>query len=209
MLLLSMTTACQLSDLTSQGGPASSGVSTPEIVRTCRFSEKLEVYGSISSSGFKFRPEDETREETRCDAFSRVKPTLLSLEIKGQPIALQSAPAAQEFALGLRVVVTGDLFAPGSQMLKDSAASDVSQLAENFYRSDEAFYLVAGYTDSGGEYEVNRKLSLRRAAEFAEALVRSGVPRFRIAVVGRGEDYPLYENSGPRGHLNRRIEVFE
>ena len=67
---------------------------------------------------------------------------------------------------------------------------------------------VTGYTDTSGSPGYNQRLSERRANAVANALVRLGVPRSEMAVLGRGEnDLRVPTPPGVREPQNRRVEI--
>ncbi|HEX9813389.1 MAG TPA: OmpA family protein [Myxococcota bacterium] len=69
-------------------------------------------------------------------------------------------------------------------------------------------FSVEGHTDSVGPLEYNDVLSKRRAAAVEDFLVSFGVPRQRLAAVGRGESAPVAPNENPTGRQrNRRVEL--
>jgi OmpA-OmpF porin, OOP family len=69
---------------------------------------------------------------------------------------------------------------------------------------------VTGYTDTSGSAAYNQKLSVRRAASIAAALVRAGVPQSELDVSGRGEnDLRVPTAPGVREPQNRRVEIVE
>ena len=67
---------------------------------------------------------------------------------------------------------------------------------------------VIGFTDTVGDLPYNQALSLRRAAAIRDTLVRDGVDRQAISIVGRGKRDPLVltadQTPEPR---NRRVEI--
>ena len=68
---------------------------------------------------------------------------------------------------------------------------------------------ISGHTDSDGEAEYNRRLSLRRAESVKEYLVKShDISPSRLVVQGFGEGLPLVPNSSVKNkQLNRRVEI--
>jgi OOP family OmpA-OmpF porin len=76
-------------------------------------------------------------------------------------------------------------------------------------KEDEQVVIVcAGYTDSIGTVEYNKKLSLRRANAVKGYLVAHGVAAKRITVQGFGESNPVATNATPEGRAqNRRVEL--
>jgi outer membrane protein OmpA-like peptidoglycan-associated protein len=67
---------------------------------------------------------------------------------------------------------------------------------------------ITGHTDSSGNEEWNRQLSLARAEMVANYLGTRGVNQERLVVVGAGSSLPVADNSTRYGRsLNRRIEI--
>ena len=67
---------------------------------------------------------------------------------------------------------------------------------------------MAGYTDSIGSSDYNRKLSEKRAMSVVNYLISRGIPSGRLAYKGYGSDAPIGDNITDAGRkLNRRTEV--
>ncbi|WP_432738550.1 OmpA family protein [Maridesulfovibrio sp. FT414] len=68
---------------------------------------------------------------------------------------------------------------------------------------------LIGHTDSAGNSEYNRKLSLERAASVKQYMVtKFNISPDRIQVEGMGEDKPIAPNNTIQGRaLNRRVEI--
>ena len=67
---------------------------------------------------------------------------------------------------------------------------------------------VVGHTDTSGSRAYNQNLSVRRANDAVEELVRQGVARATISAEGKGETQPFVPTGdGVREQLNRRTEV--
>ncbi len=68
---------------------------------------------------------------------------------------------------------------------------------------------IIGHTDSVGDSEFNRILSLGRASSVKDVLINEfGISSNRIDIIGRGESEPKYENTTAENRrLNRRIEA--
>lgn len=72
---------------------------------------------------------------------------------------------------------------------------------------------IYGHTDSKGTDEYNDKLSMERANEVAEYIIKKGIPKERLMVKGLGEKQPIAPNEFPDGRdneegraANRRVE---
>src|SRR6202000_354087 len=67
-------------------------------------------------------------------------------------------------------------------------------------------FYIDGYTDSKGSVVVNKRLSKARAKAVANALIASGVDKWRIIVRGFGKDNPICDNKTEEGRqCNRRV----
>jgi outer membrane protein OmpA-like peptidoglycan-associated protein len=108
-----------------------------------------------------------------------------------------------------RTTLDGNLFAVGSERLEPEAASALARIAR-LVREGDGPVRVIGHTDSNGEPDANRRLSLKRAQAVRDYLVGTfGFDRKRFEVDGRGEDEPTTSNDTPGGRrANRRVDVF-
>jgi outer membrane protein OmpA-like peptidoglycan-associated protein len=67
---------------------------------------------------------------------------------------------------------------------------------------------VVGHTDDRGFADFDIHLSERRAKAVADALVKSGIPRSRIRIMGMGFARPIAGNDTAEGRSrNRRVEI--
>ncbi|MEM7211233.1 MAG: phosphate ABC transporter substrate-binding/OmpA family protein, partial [Pseudomonadota bacterium] len=106
-------------------------------------------------------------------------------------------------------------FTPGTSNLTPKSQADARRLAEELalgaYAGREV--LLVGFTDSVGQFELNRQLSARRA-QVAEQVLRTSVPEgaldsVQISLRGYGELMPVGCNTDIGGRsANRRVEVW-
>ena len=112
-----------------------------------------------------------------------------------------AAPAPQSINLNIP-------FEYNSSNLKPEASEQLKQLgralASESLRSDR--FLIAGHTDSKGNAQYNRQLSLKRAEAVRRFLVASGVEVGRLDTVGYGSEHPLLPEQ-PEAASNRRVEI--
>jgi len=67
---------------------------------------------------------------------------------------------------------------------------------------------VEGHTDSQGDAEMNKALSLARAAAVRDALAALGIEADRVTAMGFGESRPIADNTTSAGRAtNRRIAI--
>ena len=92
--------------------------------------------------------------------------------------------------------------------LRDSAFPALDRIATLADACRDSKISITGHTDSSGNEEWNRQLSLARAETVAHYLDNRGVNPERLVVVGAGSSLPVADNSTRYGRsLNRRIEV--
>lgn len=136
-------------------------------------------------------------------------------------VASAAANGSAESFLGqLDAVDTGDgwwmtvpdgiVFAPGSGDLAPGAEQALAQVAALLGYFDGAPVRIVGHTDSYGDAEVNRELSLLRADAVKDALVAEyGIDGARVETEGLGEDRPVSSNGTIEGRrANRRVEIY-
>ena len=129
-----------------------------------------------------------------------------------------SLPLLQEFVLDVKSAVrlsTTFRFTPGESRLDPSsqaaALKFARDIADGVYAGKEI--LLLGFTDSVGQFELNRGLSARRAQVVANVLAGAVEPgalnKSTITVKGFGELAPVGCNTSPGGRsANRRVEVW-
>ena len=124
----------------------------------------------------------------------------------------------RDFVLDVRNAVrlsTTFRFTPGSSGLDPKSQTEAVRFARDIangvYAGKEI--MLVGFTDSIGQFDLNRGLSARRAQVVADVLAQS-VPEgvlegATITVKGYGELAPVGCNTSPQGRsANRRVEVW-
>ena len=103
---------------------------------------------------------------------------------------------------------SGILFKVNSAELSPSAKSDVQKLAQTLKDYDGTNVIIEGHTDNTGSYELNQKLSERRAEAVAAYARSLGVEGSRLEAKGYSYDQPIGDNSTAAGRQqNRRVEI--
>ena len=98
-------------------------------------------------------------------------------------------------------------FNPGSAEI-GTEYDEVLATLERYLRFNNRRVTVIGHTDSTGSADYNLTLSIQRANQVRDELVRRGIAGHRIAVQGRGESEPVDTNATPAGRQrNRRVVV--
>jgi outer membrane protein OmpA-like peptidoglycan-associated protein len=92
--------------------------------------------------------------------------------------------------------------------LTDRARQVIAEAAQATTRVQVTRIQVNGYTDLSGTARYNMGLSIRRAQNVENELVRLGVPRDAISIQGYGMTHPLVPTAaGVREPQNRRVEI--
>jgi outer membrane protein OmpA-like peptidoglycan-associated protein len=90
-------------------------------------------------------------------------------------------------------------------VITPTAIPILDRVAESMNAHPEAFFEIAGHTDSVGTFAYNFLLSARRAAAVRDYLIKQGVPAYKMTAVGYGEGFPIAPNATVEGRaLNRR-----
>jgi len=127
------------------------------------------------------------------------------------PSRVQSKPGRQP----LMMVPTDTLFGFDSAALTPAATPALEKAAEFIETRDRGQPVIVGHTDSVGDAQYNKRLSLRRAKAVQVWLAQHGVERAEsFPLRGEGEEKPLAPNRRPDGSdnpegrtKNRRVEI--
>jgi outer membrane protein OmpA-like peptidoglycan-associated protein len=123
----------------------------------------------------------------------------------------QNIPGATVERVGEGIQVTfesGLLFDFDSDVLRDAAKTNLTNLANSLNQYAGSDLVIAGHTDNVGTDAYNQGLSQRRADAAAAWLRQQGVASARLVTRGLGEAEPVADNGTEAGRsANRRVEV--
>lgn len=110
---------------------------------------------------------------------------------------------------GEKIISPGESFETGKSDFNPIFASFLNKLGDFLKENQGLIIEIGGHTDNSGTPAINQKLSLSRAQWLKEFLVRDlGIDKDRILVKGYSSDFPIADNSTPKGRaMNRRIEI--
>lgn len=98
-------------------------------------------------------------------------------------------------------------FALLSTVLEESAEMELELILEYLSYYEDQGLILSGHTDSTGADQLNDILGYQRAWTMKEWLVERGIDESRVAIVARGYQQPLADNSTEAGRrANRRVE---
>jgi outer membrane protein OmpA-like peptidoglycan-associated protein len=121
-------------------------------------------------------------------------------------------PTAGEMRAALdasgRIALYGVYFDTGQAVVKPDSQPTIDQIVALLKASPQLSLVVAGHTDSTGDYTANLRLSERRAAAVVAALVKAGIAQGRLTAFGAGMAAPAAPNDDDKGRAkNRRVEL--
>lgn len=98
------------------------------------------------------------------------------------------------------------LFDTDQARLKPESFKSLNLIAD-FMRLNPDYKLrIIGRADPVGREARNQGLSVRRARACAQHLIRRGVSRFRLEIIGLGENVPLRNEGNSDNQINRRVD---
>jgi len=92
--------------------------------------------------------------------------------------------------------------------LSDDALIKLDEVAEIMTQNPDTDIIIKGYTDTIGNYDYNKWLSLLRANIVKSFLTGKGINPTKIKTIGMGPENPMYSNETAKGRINnRRVEI--
>lgn len=100
-------------------------------------------------------------------------------------------------------------FETDSSAISTSAFQELDDFVETSTKTTNAVIQIEGNTDSTGESNYNKDLSLRRAKAVATYLESKGIDSSQFVIIANGAGKPIKDNATEEGRAaNRRTEVF-
>jgi OOP family OmpA-OmpF porin len=100
------------------------------------------------------------------------------------------------------------LFDTGKATIKPESGPIIDQVVSMMKEASGLAIGVEGHTDSTGNAQSNRVLSVDRARAVVAALVQRGIAASRLSAAGHGQDKPVADNATEEGRAkNRRVEL--
>jgi outer membrane protein OmpA-like peptidoglycan-associated protein len=105
------------------------------------------------------------------------------------------------------VVMEGITFEAGKSLLTAEAKIVLDNIAAILKENSALKLQINGHTDNTGNAVLNRKVSLDRAKQVRNYLVKQGIDEKRLFAQGFGPDKPIESNKTEAGRAkNRRVE---
>jgi len=146
---------------------------------------------------------------------NKIEGTLEDLVAQGTNISgLNDTQVADHLESGGKLVFDKLYFIYDYAILVDKSVPDIAKITKYMKANPKAKILLSGHTDSKGDEDYNKNLSLQRSERVKKLLYRSGIAKYRIKTIGLGESQPVTNNTkydgtdNPEGRqLNRRVEI--
>jgi outer membrane protein OmpA-like peptidoglycan-associated protein len=109
----------------------------------------------------------------------------------------------------IRLLIPGNItFATGSDAIVTGFYPVLEDVAKVLNRYDKTKLSIEGHTDSVGDANYNRQLSMQRANSVATYLQATNIAANRLQTLGMGESQPIANNNSAQGRQkNRRVEL--
>lgn len=118
-----------------------------------------------------------------------------------------------KIVVGSVVVLENIFFDYNQASLTTESNTELGNVLKFIKANPNVIVQIAGYTDSKGSKDYNKKLSLERAKSVVASLVAQGAPKDRLVAKGYGEEVPTAPNEKSDGsdnlegrQRNRRVE---
>lgn len=126
---------------------------------------------------------------------------------KDKPDLRESPLAAMETESEFKMVISG--FETGEHLLPADAAQTIRQVYVLLNSADDDIMItVTGYTDFTGNEDFDISLSMKRAQDVADVLIKEGIPEDDFIIIGRGAAEAVApDDIEEHRKLNRRVEI--
>ena len=110
---------------------------------------------------------------------------------------------------GEKIISPAGTFDTGKAIIKTGFTGVLGKLSTFLEENAGLLIEIAGHSDNSGTPDVNQRLSLKRAKQVKDYLVRSvGIAKDRILVKGYAAAFPIADNKTAAGRAqNRRVEI--
>ena len=111
--------------------------------------------------------------------------------------------------VGAKSTLKNIFFDTGKSEIKKESFGELDRIVDLLSRNMKLRVQINGHTDSSGDNETNKVLSLKRAQSVVDYLISKGISNNRLQAMGYGEEKPLVSNDDEieGRELNRRTEI--
>lgn len=110
--------------------------------------------------------------------------------------------------VGEQIVLNNIFFETDSYQLRAESEVELQKLLQFMNENDQIKIQLLGYTDNVGSPAYNQKLSMQRAQEVYQYLIKADIPAKRVSFKGEGMNDPIESNETEAGRTkNRRTEL--
>jgi OmpA-OmpF porin, OOP family len=110
-----------------------------------------------------------------------------------------------------KIISYGIYFNVGKDVVKPESYGSIKEIAGILKDNPEVKVQIVGHTDSDGNAASNKDLSVRRAANVKNVLVKEfGISADRLETAGKGQEEPIAPNTSSENKAkNRRVEFIK
>jgi outer membrane protein OmpA-like peptidoglycan-associated protein len=122
---------------------------------------------------------------------------------------IETAIMMSRAEVGAKSTLKNIFFDTGKSDIKKESLGELDRIVDLLNRNLKLRVQINGHTDSSGDNETNKVLSLKRAQSVVDYLIPKGITKTRLQAVGYGEERPLVSNDDEieGRELNRRTEI--
>jgi outer membrane protein OmpA-like peptidoglycan-associated protein len=122
---------------------------------------------------------------------------------------IETAIMMSRAEVGAKSTLKNIFFDTGKSDIKKESLGELDRIVDLLNRNLKLRVQINGHTDSSGDNETNKVLSLKRAQSVVDYLISNGITKTRLQAVGYGEERPLVSNDDEieGRELNRRTEI--
>lgn len=142
-------------------------------------------------------------------------PAGVQVDASGCPLEkeqiIKEVPVIKEVQIPVEkeiVLSAGASFQVGKATLLPAAYPELDKIVKVMKDYPASNWIIEGHTDNTGTYEINKKLSTKRAEAVLNYFVSKGIKKERFTVRGLGPDFPIADNATEEGRQkNRRVVI--
>ncbi|MDR2860260.1 MAG: OmpA family protein, partial [Elusimicrobiota bacterium] len=79
--------------------------------------------------------------------------------------------------------------------MAESTKQNLQKISEEIKSMTYNVVVIEGHTDSTGNDEINKPLSIKRAKAIYDELIKNGIPAEKMRYIGFGSDIPIGDNA--------------
>jgi outer membrane protein OmpA-like peptidoglycan-associated protein/tetratricopeptide (TPR) repeat protein len=122
---------------------------------------------------------------------------------------IETAIIMTKAEVGAKSILKNIFFDSGKSDFRQESIGELDMIVDLLNRNSRLRVQINGHTDSFGDNNTNKALSLKRAQSVVDYLIKKGISTSRLQAVGYGEERPVVSNDDEieGREINRRTEI--